>query len=161
MSALSCTGHEDDRWSKKAFTGTGSAFSQTRRSGLRRAGGPYRQDGGGSRHAPCLQDGQVERWQWLTSNQLLDAVAIGQVTPGPVFTTATFIGYLLAGHLGALMATVGIFLPSFILVMAVNPWIPKLRRSQWASGFLDGVNVASLGLMAVVTWKLATTVMLD
>ncbi len=108
-----------------------------------------------------LQDGLVERWQWLTSNQLLDAVAIGQVTPGPVFTTATFIGYLLAGHLGALMATVGIFLPSFILVMAVNPWIPKLRRSQWASGFLDGVNVASLGLMAVVTWKLATTAMLD
>jgi chromate transporter len=108
-----------------------------------------------------LQDDLVERWQWLTSEQLLDAVAIGQLTPGPVFTTATFIGYLLAGHAGALVATLGIFLPSFIFVAAVNPWIPRLRQSAWASRFLDGVNVASLALMAVVTWKLATTAIVD
>jgi chromate transporter len=108
-----------------------------------------------------LQDDLVERWQWLTSEQLLDAVAIGQLTPGPVFTTATFIGYLLAGHAGALVATLGIFLPSFIFVAAVNPWIPRLRQSAWASRLLDGVNVASLALMAVVTWKLATTAIVD
>lgn len=108
-----------------------------------------------------LQHDLVERWQWITSEQLLDAVAIGQLMPGPVFTTATFIDYLLAGHAGALVATLGIFLPSFIFVAAVNPWIPQLRQSAWASRFLDGVNVASLVLMAVVTWKLATTALVD
>jgi chromate transporter len=108
-----------------------------------------------------LQGDVVERWHWLTSDQLLDAIAIGQFTPGPVFTTATFIGYMLAGSPGAIVATVGIFLPAFVLVAAVNPWVPKLRRSQWASGFLDGVNVASLGLMAVVTWKLAVAALCD
>jgi chromate transporter len=108
-----------------------------------------------------LQDGLVEQWQWMTSSQLLDAVAIGQITPGPVFTTATFIGYLLAGHAGALVATVGIFLPSFIFVAAVNPLLPRLRQSPWASGFLDGVNAAALGLMAAVTWKLTTTALID
>jgi chromate transporter len=108
-----------------------------------------------------LQADLVERWQWLTSNQLLDAIAIGQFTPGPVFTTATFIGYLLAGHAGAVLATLGIFLPSFVFVAAVNPWVPKLRRSHWAGSFLDGVNVASMGLMAVVTWKLALAALVD
>jgi chromate transporter len=108
-----------------------------------------------------LQGDLVERWQWLTANQLLDAIAIGQFTPGPVFTTATFIGYLLAGSPGALVATLGIFLPAFVLVAAVNPWVPQLRRSRWASGFLDGVNVASMSLMAVVTWKLATAALID
>jgi chromate transporter len=108
-----------------------------------------------------LQGDLVERWHWLTSDQLLDAIAIGQFTPGPVFTTATFIGYLLAGSPGAIVATVGIFLPAFVFVAAVNPWVPKLRRSQWASGFLDGVNVASMGLMAVVTWKLAMAALFD
>jgi chromate transporter len=108
-----------------------------------------------------LQRDLVERSQWLTSQQLLDAVAIGQITPGPVFTTATFVGYLLAGNLGALAGTVGIFLPSFILVLLVNPWATKLRQSTWASGFLDGVNAASLGLMAVVTWQLATAALVD
>ncbi|MEO1006213.1 MAG: chromate efflux transporter, partial [Cyanobacteria bacterium J06638_38] len=97
-----------------------------------------------------LQRDLVERNQWLTSQQLLDAVAIGQITPGPVFTTATFVGYLLAGNLGAIAATVGIFLPAFLLVGLVNPWVTKLRQSAWASGFLDGVNAASLGLMAGV-----------
>jgi chromate transporter len=108
-----------------------------------------------------LQADLVERWQWLTANQLLDAIAIGQFTPGPVSTTATFIGYLLAGSPGALLATLGIFLPAFVLVAAINPWVPRLRRSPWAGSFLDGVNVASMGLMAVVTWKLATAALFD
>ena len=108
-----------------------------------------------------LQRDLVERNQWLTSQQLLDAVAIGQLTPGPVFTTATFIGYLLAGNAGAIAATVGIFLPAFALVWVVNPWVPKLRQSRWASGFLDGVNAASLGLMAGVTYTLAQTALVD
>jgi len=99
--------------------------------------------------------------QWLTSQQLLDAVAIGQLTPGPVFTTATFIGYLLAGNAGAIAATVGIFLPAFVLVWVVNPWVAKLRQSRWASGFLDGVNAASLGLMAGVTYTLAQSALVD
>ena len=108
-----------------------------------------------------LQRDLVERWQWLTSDQLLDAVAIGQLTPGPVFTTATFIGYMLAGHTGALVATLGIFLPSFIFVAAVHPWAPRLRRSPWTSRFLDGVVVASMGLMAVVAGKLALAALVD
>ncbi|MBE9178041.1 chromate transporter [Oculatella sp. LEGE 06141] len=108
-----------------------------------------------------LQRDLVERMQWLTSEQLLDAVAIGQFTPGPVFTTATFIGYLLAGNAGAIAATVGIFLPAFALVLLINPWVPKLRQSPWAGGFLDGVNAASVGLMAVVTWELGVTAIID
>jgi chromate transporter len=108
-----------------------------------------------------LQRDLVEKTNWLTSQQLLDAVAIGQLTPGPLFTTATFIGYLLAGNLGAIAATIGIFLPAFIFVGVTNPWIPKLRRSSWAAGFLDGVNAASLGLMAVVTYTLTKTALVD
>ncbi len=108
-----------------------------------------------------LQRELVERNQWLTSQQLLDAVAIGQFTPGPVFTTATFIGYLLAGNAGAIAGTIGIFLPAFVLVWVVNPWVPKLRQSPWASGFLDGVNAASLGLMAGVTYTLGRAALVD
>lgn len=108
-----------------------------------------------------LQRDLVERSQLLTSQQLLDAVAIGQLTPGPVFTTATFIGYLLAGNLGAIAATIGIFLPAFVFVGLVNPWVDKLRQSIWLSGFLDGVNAASLGLMATVTYTLARTAIND
>ena len=96
----------------------------------------------------------VERLGWLTERQLLDAVAVGQVTPGPVFTTATFIGYVLAGAPGAVLATVGIFLPAFVFVAVSGPLIPRLRRSRLAGAALDGVNAASLGLMAVVTWQL-------
>lgn len=96
----------------------------------------------------------VERLGWLTDQQLLDAVAVGQVTPGPLFTTATFIGYLLGGLPGGLVATLGIFLPSFIFVWLSAPWIPRLRKSPWAAAFLDGVNVSALGLMAAVTWQL-------
>ncbi len=103
----------------------------------------------------------VERWHWLTESQLLDAVAVGQFTPGPVFTTATFIGYLLSGPVGALVATVGIFLPAFIFVALSSPLIPKLRASPLAGAFLDGVNVASLALMAVVTWQLGTSALVD
>jgi len=103
----------------------------------------------------------VERLGWLTDRQLLDAVAVGQVTPGPVFTTATFIGFLLAGLPGALLATVAIFLPSFVFVAASRPWLPRLRASRRAAGFLDGVNVAALGLMAVVAWQLGRAAIVD
>ncbi|MBK9712122.1 MAG: chromate efflux transporter [Kouleothrix sp.] len=103
----------------------------------------------------------VVRLGWLTDRQLLDAIAIGQLTPGPVFTTATFVGYLVAGGPGAALATAGIFLPSFIFVAAVNPLIPLLRRSPWMGGFLDGVNVAALGLMAAVLWELGRAAIVD
>ncbi len=108
-----------------------------------------------------LQRDLVERNQWLTSQQLLDAIAIGQFTPGPVFTTATFIGYLLAGNAGAVAATIGIFLPAFVLVALINPWVSKLRQSTWVSSALDGVNAASLGLMAAVTYTLGRSALVD
>jgi chromate transporter len=98
---------------------------------------------------------------WVTDAQLVDAVAIGQVTPGPVFTTATFLGYLLRGPVGALVATVGIFLPAFILVALSGPLIPLLRRSATAGAFLDGVNVASLALMAAVSFQLGRSAIVD
>ncbi len=103
----------------------------------------------------------VDRTHWLTESQLVDAVAVGQVTPGPVFTTATFIGYVVAGVPGAIIATVGIFLPSFVLVAASGPLIPRLRRSPVAGAFLDGVNVASLALMGVVGVQLARASIVD
>jgi chromate transporter len=103
----------------------------------------------------------VHRLHWLTEAQLIDAVAAGQITPGPVFTTATFIGYLLAGAPGALVATAGIFLPAFIFVALSGPLVPKLRGSPAAGAFLDGVNVASLALMAVVTAQLARAAIVD
>ena len=98
---------------------------------------------------------------WVTDAQLVDAVAIGQVTPGPVFTTATFLGYLLRGPAGAVAATVGIFLPAFILVAVSGPLIPLLRRSATAGAFLDGVNVASLALMAAVSYQLGRAAIVD
>jgi chromate transporter len=103
----------------------------------------------------------VERLRWLTDEQLLDAVAIGQFTPGPVFTTATFVGYLLGGFNGAVIATIGIFLPAFIFVAASHPLIPRLRRSPWTAALLDGVNVASLALMTGVTWQLLRAAVVD
>jgi len=102
-----------------------------------------------------LQGGLVDVRHWLTQAQLLDAVAVGQFTPGPVLSTATFIGYLILGFPGAIVATTGIFLPSFIFVLISSPFIPRLRKSPLASGFLDGVNAASLGLMIAVTIVLA------
>ncbi len=103
----------------------------------------------------------VVRHGWLSDQQLIDAVAVGQVTPGPLFTTATFIGYTLGGLPGALLATLSIFLPSFIFVAISNPLIPRLRGSPVVSGLLDGVNAASLGLMAAVTWQLARAALID
>lgn len=103
----------------------------------------------------------VVRLGWLTEQQLLDAIAMGQVTPGPVFTSATFIGFLLGGVEGAWWATLGIFLPSFIFVALSHPFIPRLRASPWVSGLLDGVNVASLALMVAVTGQLARTSLTD
>ena len=103
----------------------------------------------------------VERLHWLTERQLLDAVAVGQVTPGPLFTTATFIGYVLAGGAGAATATVGIFLPAFIFVAISGPLVPRLRASPLAGAALDGINAASLALMAVVSWQLARAAIVD
>ncbi len=103
----------------------------------------------------------VLRLGWLTDKQLLDAIAVGQVTPGPLFTSATFIGYLLGGVPGGLLATLGIFLPSFVFVAISNPFIPKIRNSIWASSFLDGINVAALSLMAAVTFELGRASLID
>jgi chromate transporter len=103
----------------------------------------------------------VERWHWLTETQLLDAIAVGQVTPGPVFTTATFIGYVLGGTKGAVVATLGIFLPAFIFVVASGPLVPRIRRSPTAGAFLDGVNAAALALMVFVTYQLGRAAIMD
>jgi len=103
----------------------------------------------------------VQRLGWLTERQLLDAVAAGQVTPGPVFTTATFVGFVMAGWAGAAVATIGIFLPAFVFVALSGPLVPKLRASPLAGALLDGVNVASLALMAAVTWQLGRSALPD
>lgn len=103
----------------------------------------------------------IEQRGWLTKAQLLDAVSVGQFTPGPVFTTATFIGFLIEGYPGAILATVGIFLPSFIFVALTAPYISKLRDSKSLSLFLDGVIAGSFALMAWVTWILGKEAILD
>ncbi|HEX6650902.1 MAG TPA: chromate transporter [Pyrinomonadaceae bacterium] len=103
----------------------------------------------------------VERWHWLTESQLLDAIAVGQVTPGPVFTTATFIGYVLGGYPGAIVATLGIFLPAFCFVALSGPLVPRIRQSPTARAFLDGVNVAALSLMVLVTYQLGRASLVD
>ena len=108
-----------------------------------------------------LQADLVERWGWLTQSQLLDAIAVGQVTPGPLFTTATFIGYLLTGPWGAILGTAGMFLPALVFVAASAPLVPRLRKSAVASSVLDGLNAGSLALMAVVTWHLGRAVMIN
>jgi chromate transporter len=108
-----------------------------------------------------LRTDLVDRLRWLTEAQLLDAVAVGQITPGPVFTTATFIGYILGGFRGAVVATIGIFLPSFFFVSISGPLIPHLRRSPLAGAFLDGVNVGAWALMAAVTLFLARSAVVD
>ena len=108
-----------------------------------------------------LRSDFVLRLGWITDQQLLDAVAIGQITPGPLFTAATFIGYILGGTPGALLATLGIFLPSFIFVAISNPLIPRIRGSVWAGSLLDGVNASALGLMAAVTFQLAVASLQD
>jgi len=103
----------------------------------------------------------VQHWHWLTESQLLDAIAVGQMTPGPVFTAATFVGYILGGPTAAFVATIGIFLPAFFFVAVSGSFIPRLRQSPTASAFLDGVNVASLALMLVVTYQLGRTAIFD
>jgi chromate transporter len=117
--------------------------------------------GGGYVLVAYLEGGLVRDYGWLTQAQLVDAIAVGQFTPGPILSTATFIGYLLAGIPGAAVATVAVFLPSFLFVVAVNPLIPALRRSRWASRFLDSVNAASIGLMAAVTVSLGQKMLID
>jgi chromate transporter len=108
-----------------------------------------------------LRGDLVERLHWLTEPQLLDAIAVGQVTPGPVFTTATFVGYVLGGGGGAAVATLGIFLPAFVFVAISGPLIPRIRRSPTAGAVLDGVNVASLALIAAVTIQLGRAAIVD
>jgi chromate transporter len=108
-----------------------------------------------------LQTEFVQRLHWLTDKQLIDAVAVGQFTPGPLFTTATFIGYVVAGWAGAMLATIGIFLPGFVLVALSGPLIPRMRRSPIAAAALDGVVAGSLALMAVVAWQLGKASIVD
>ena len=108
-----------------------------------------------------LRSDLVVNLHWLSDSQLLDAVIVGQVTPGPVFTTATFIGYLLFGLPGAFVATVGIFLPAFLLVAISGPIVSRIRQSLVAASFLDGVIVGSLALMAYVTYELGRSTLID
>ena len=108
-----------------------------------------------------LRNDLVVNYGWMTEQQLLDAIAIGQFTPGPVFTTATFVGYVLAGVPGAIVATIGIFLPSFLFVALLARVMPYVRKSPWSAAFLDGVNVSALGLMAGVTWQLGRAAIID
>jgi len=103
----------------------------------------------------------TERWGWLTEQQLIDAITIGQISPGPISTTATFIGYILGGWVGAVLATVGIFIPGFIFVAATQPLIPRLRSSKLTSSLLNGIVVTSLGLMLAVTWHLTLSAIID
>ena len=117
--------------------------------------------GGGYVILAFLQNDFVDRLGWLTQQQLIDAVSVGQVTPGPVFTTATFIGYVLKGVPGALLATLAIFLPSFFFVAISHRYIERMRSSKWFSGLLDGVNAAAVGLMAGVTIELAREAIVD
>jgi chromate transporter len=102
-----------------------------------------------------LQDDLVDRYGWLTQMQLIDAIAAGQATPGPVFTTATFIGYLVGGPSGAVVATAAMFLPAFVFSAASSALLPRLRRSAAARTFLAGVNAAAVALIAVVVIRLA------
>ena len=108
-----------------------------------------------------LQADVVENYGWLTEQQLIDAIAVGQMTPGPLSTSATFIGYLIAGVPGAIIATGALYLPAFVVVLISNPIVPRIRNSSWASSLLDGVNVAALGLMAAVTWELGGEALID
>lgn len=111
--------------------------------------------GGGYVLFAFVEQGLVRDHHWLTQQQVLDAIAIGQFTPGPILSTATFVGYLLGGGWGAVIATAAIFLPSFLYVAALGPILPKLRRSAWVAAFLDSVNVCAVALMAGVTIRLA------
>jgi len=108
-----------------------------------------------------LQRDLVERLHWVTQAQLLDAVTAGQVTPGPLFATATFLGFVMHGYTGAAVATAGIFLPSFAMAAGVGTLAPRLRASKIAAAFLDGVNAAAVALMAVVALELSSAALVD
>jgi chromate transporter len=108
-----------------------------------------------------MQSDLVEGLGWISQQQLIDAVAVGQVTPGPVFTTVTFVGYLLRGWPGALVATLGIFLPSFIFIGVTHPQVSRMRQLAWGASLLDGVNAVALALMAAVTLQLAKGALTD
>jgi chromate transporter len=108
-----------------------------------------------------LEGGLVKDYGWLTQQQLLDAIAVGQFTPGPVLSTATFVGYIISGVPGAIISTAAIFLPSFVFVLLLNPIIPRLRASKVMSAFLDAVNISAIGLMAAVTVHLASAALVD
>ncbi|MFM5889095.1 MAG: chromate transporter [Dolichospermum sp.] len=116
--------------------------------------------GGGYLLIAFLQKGLVEEYGWLTQQQLLDGIAIGQFTPGPVLSTATFIGYIIAGFPGAIVATVGIFLPSFLFVAILNSFMDTLRKSSWTRPFLDAVNVSAVALMTTTTIQLGITTLI-
>jgi chromate transporter len=117
--------------------------------------------GGGYVLVALIRSNLVAGLGWISERQLLDAIAMGQVTPGPLSTTATFIGYLLGGVLGAVVATVAIFLPAFFFVAISGPLVPRLRQSPLAGAVLDGVNVAALALIAVVSWQLFRAAVVD
>ena len=108
-----------------------------------------------------LEGGLVRDWGWLTQQQLLDAVAAGQLTPGPLLSTSTFIGYLLQGTSGAVVATVAVFAPSFLLTFLLTWLVPHLRRTAWSAAFLDAVNVSSIGLMVTVALHLGRTTLVS
>jgi chromate transporter len=108
-----------------------------------------------------MQTEFVQNLGWLTNQQLLDAIVVGQITPGPLFTSATFVGYILGGVPGAVIATIGIFLPAFIFVASVRPFVPRLRRSPWFGALLDGVNIVSLALVVGVTVGLGRASLID
>ncbi|NND71008.1 MAG: chromate efflux transporter [Rhodothermales bacterium] len=108
-----------------------------------------------------LEGDLIHDYGWLTSQELLDAIAVGQFTPGPILTTATFIGYLLGGVPGAIVATIGIFLPAFVFVGILNPLVPRLRQSLWAGAFLDAINACAVALMLVVTLRLGTAALVN
>ncbi|MDQ2884935.1 MAG: chromate efflux transporter [Chloroflexota bacterium] len=108
-----------------------------------------------------LRTDLVQNLHWLTDKQLLDAVSIGQFTPGPVFTTATFIGYLIGGWKAALLATLAMFLPSFVLIALIHPIASRLRKAHWTSTLLDGVNAAALALMTGVLVQLGQHALRD
>jgi chromate transporter len=117
--------------------------------------------GGGYVLIALIRSNLVAHLGWISERQLLDAIAMGQVTPGPLSTTATFIGFLLAGVPGAAIATIAIFLPAFFFVAISGPLVPRLRHSPLAGAVLDGVNVAALALIAVVTWQLFRAAVVD
>ena len=108
-----------------------------------------------------LEGDFVDSYGWLTEEQLIDGVAIGQFTPGPVFTTATFVGYVTGGFTGAVLATLAIFIPAFIFVALIRPVVTRVRDRAWTAALLDGVNAAALGLMAAVTWELGRAALVD